>query len=138
MNFRRGSSREDPEINLIPMIDVLLVLLIFLMVSTTYTRERGLKVQLPEAVTPTVLGQDLPAVYVAIDSQGKIQVDDQMVGDDRGSLARVMTEAFRNRGKRLVIRADAMTAEGRVVTVMDVAQSLGVRQVTVQTRGVSR
>ncbi len=137
MNFRRGSSREDPEINLIPMIDVLLVLLIFLMVSTTYNRDRGLKVQLPEAATSTIMGHDLPVVYVDIDSQGKTQVDGQRVGDDRESVARVMADAFRNKGMRLVIRADAMAAEGRVVTIMDVAQSLGVRQVTVQTRGVS-
>ncbi len=137
MNFRRGSSREDPEINLIPMIDVLLVLLIFLMVSTTYTRERGLKVQLPEAMTAPVLGQDLPAVYVVIDRQGNIQVGDQGVRDDRGSLTQAMAEAFRSKGKRLVIRADALAAEGRVVTVMDVAQSLGIRQITVQTRDVT-
>jgi biopolymer transport protein ExbD len=49
MNFRRGSSREEPEINLIPMIDVLLVILIFLMVTTTFTRFAEIKINLPTA-----------------------------------------------------------------------------------------
>src|ERR1700741_4797562 len=49
MNFRKGRHREDPEINLIPMIDVLLVILIFLMVTTTYSKIAGLEINLPTA-----------------------------------------------------------------------------------------
>ena len=49
MDFQKGRNREDPEINLIPMIDVLLVILIFLMVTTTYTRYTALQINLPQA-----------------------------------------------------------------------------------------
>lgn len=52
MDFRRGKAREEPEINLIPMIDVLLVILIFLMITTTYSKFSGLDINLPTADAP--------------------------------------------------------------------------------------
>ncbi len=78
MNFQRGKFRDEPEINLIPMIDVLLVVLIFLMVSTTYSKFADLKINLPQAeaeqskATPNVLD-------VAVDADGNYVVDRKMV-----------------------------------------------------------
>jgi biopolymer transport protein ExbD len=74
MNFRRGSSREEPEINLIPMIDVLLVILIFLMVTTTFTRFAEIKINLPtaEANKPAERANE---VHVAVDAQGNYAVN---------------------------------------------------------------
>ena len=57
MNFQRGRFREEPEINLIPMIDVLLVILIFLMITTTYSKYSGLEINLPTADATLVTGQ---------------------------------------------------------------------------------
>ena len=97
MDFRRGSSREEPEINLIPMIDVLLVILIFLMVTTTFTRFAELKINLPtaEAVKPAERSDE---VHVAIDAQGKYVVN-------RTPMQFHSPQAFAEELRRALIRA---------------------------------
>src|SRR5512143_540668 len=68
MNFQRGRNREEPEINLIPMIDVLLVILIFLMVTTTYSQFSGLQVNLPQASGETTEDKLHPQINVSVDA----------------------------------------------------------------------
>src|SRR6185369_7127008 len=78
MNFRRGQKREDPEINLIPFIDVLLVILIFLMVTTTYSKFTELKITLPTAEAEKAL--EKPAeINVTVDAKGNYTVNNQPV-----------------------------------------------------------
>ena len=80
MNFRRGSRREDPEINLVPFIDVLLVILIFLMITTTYARFSELHINLPEAQGESA--KEPPAqITVNVSEQGQYEVNDVVLGD---------------------------------------------------------
>ena len=76
MNFRRGRSREEPEINLIPMIDVLLVILIFLMVTTSYAKFSELQINLPQAGGEAVTEPAKP-VNVAVDASEHYAINNQ-------------------------------------------------------------
>jgi biopolymer transport protein ExbD len=139
MNFRRGSSREDPEINLIPMIDVLLVILIFLMVTTTFTRFAELKINLPtaEAVKPVERADE---VHVAIDAQGRYVVNrmpmqfhsPQAFADELRRAAGAAAEPV------VVINADANTSHQSVVNVMEAARLAGLNRITFATQGAQK
>jgi biopolymer transport protein ExbD len=139
MNFRRGSSREDPEINLIPMIDVLLVILIFLMVTTTFTRFAELKINLPtaEAVKPIERPDE---VHVAIDPQGKYVVNrtpiqfhsPQSFADELRRAAGAAAEPV------VVINADANASHQSVVNVMEAARLAGLNRITFATQGAQK
>ena len=87
MDFRKGSRREDPDINLIPFIDVLLVILIFLMVTTTYSKFTALQITLPTADAEKAMEQ--PAeINVAVDAQGRYALDNrQVAARDAAALA---------------------------------------------------
>ena len=91
MNFRRGRTREDPDINLIPLIDILIVILIFLFLTTTYSRFAELQINLPEASADRA--QDRPQMLsVAVDSQGRtIWIVDAHRGKIRGPRAAVFS-----------------------------------------------
>src|SRR5512135_3768472 len=79
MNFQRGRNREEPEINLIPMIDVLLVILIFLMITTTYSKFAGMEINLPTAETQA--NQDQPnEINVVVTAAGEVLVNKVPVG----------------------------------------------------------
>ena len=78
MNFGRGRSREEPEINLIPMIDVLLVIIIFLMLTTTYSRFAGLEINLPTA-DATASNDKLVEVNVAVTATGEVVINKRPV-----------------------------------------------------------
>ena len=139
MNFRRGSSREDPEINLIPMIDVLLVILIFLMVTTTFTRFAELKINLPtaEAVKPVERPDE---VHVAIDPQGKYVVNrtpiqfhsPQAFADELRRAAGAAAEPV------VVINADANASHQSVINVMEAARLAGLNRITFATQGTPK
>jgi biopolymer transport protein ExbD len=125
MNFRKGQRRSVPEINLIAFIDVLLVILIFLMVSTTFSKYTSLKVSLPSADS---ISTALPkSVTVAIDSQGRYAVAHKRIAAaDPASLAAVLREAAHdNPDITIEIHADAMTSHQSVVQVMEAARIAG-------------
>ena len=137
MNFRRGRTREEPEINLIPMIDVLLVILIFLMITTTYNRYAGLRVSLPEGVAGE--RAPLPAgsiIEVIVEASGQTLVDQQALPSP--SLAAIQDALQRaahgEKDVPVVISADDQATHGSVVRVMEAAQSVGFRRLTVMTR----
>jgi biopolymer transport protein ExbD len=118
MNLR-PRHREDPEINLISMIDVLLVLLIFFMVSTTFNQEGRVRVQLPNASeVPLPRGSHEPLV-ITVTAEGTLR-------------AALLKEAGTDRGP-ITIRADARTTHQAVVTAMDVAGKLGFVQLNIAT-----
>lgn len=126
MNFQRGKFRDEPEINLIPMIDVLLVVLIFLMVSTTYSKFADLRINLPEAeaeqskATPNVLD-------VAVDADGNYVVDRKVVAfSDIPTFARSLKTAAGDRKDPLVvISADARATHQSVINILSAAQLAG-------------
>jgi biopolymer transport protein ExbD len=133
MNLRRVR-RDDPEINLISMIDVLLVLLIFFMVSTTFNQEGRVKVQLPQAsAVPVPRGTHEPLV-ITVTAEGAYRVNERpLINSSPDTLrAAILKEAGSDRGP-LMIRADARSTHQAVVTAMDVAGKLGFAQLNIAT-----
>lgn len=135
MNFSRGRHRDEPEINLIPLIDVLLVILIFLMVTTTYARFSELQINLPEAKGDSA--KEMPAqVTVNVDERGSYAVNTSSVayaGVDSLVLA-LKTAAGAQADPVIVISADAQASHQSVVRVMDAARRAGFPRVTFVTQ----
>ncbi len=133
MNLR-PRTREDPEINLISLIDVMLVLLIFFMVSTTFNQEGRVKVQLPQASeTPLPRGSH-EALVITVTADGSYRVNEHtLINTSPDTLrAALLKEACADRGP-VTIRADARTTHQAVVTAMDVAGRLGFAQLNIAT-----
>ena len=134
MNFR-PRLREEPEINLIPFIDVLLVVLIFLMLSTTYSKFTELQLQLPLADAQAQ--RDYPKeVLVTISSQGDYAVNKIAVaGHQTEALASALAGAAKaGKDSVLIISADASARHQAVVTVMEAARRSGLSQITFATQ----
>jgi biopolymer transport protein ExbD len=133
MNFRKGKGREDPEINLIPFIDVLLVILIFLMVTTTYSKFTALQITLPTADAEKAVEQP-NEVNVGVDSQGRYAINNtQVVARDAAALAEELKNAANSAGNKeavVIINADAMAAHQSVINVLEAARLAGVDKVT--------
>lgn len=134
MNFKRGYHREAPEINLIPLIDVLLVILIFLMVTTTYARYSELKINLPSAA-----GESSPqkpqSIQVSVDPTGRYQVNEQNVESSLPSLVKAMSDIAKGKADMVVvISADAKASHQSVVNVMEAARQAGLARITFSTQ----
>ena len=134
MNFRPRPHHE-PEINLIPFIDVLLVVLIFLMLSTTYSKFTELQLTLP--VADADAQRDYPKeVLVTVSSDGTYTVNKiPVAGISLDSLAAALTEGAKA-GKEsvVIISADASAKHQAVVTVMEAARRAGLTQITFATQ----
>ena len=138
MNFRRAS-RDEPEINLIPFIDVLLVVLIFLMLSTTYSKFTELQVKLPLADAERQ--RDYPKeVIVAVSSDGRYMVN--RVAVEGRSLeilgAALVLGAKAGKDSVIIISADASAAHQSVITVMEAARRNGFSQITFATQSAAQ
>lgn len=135
MDFRKGKGRDDPEINLIPFIDVLLVILIFLMVTTTYSKFTALQITLPTADAEKAVEQPLE-INVAVDPQGHYAIDNaQVAARDAAGLAEELKNAANARGQSrkdpvVVINADATAAHQSVINVLEAARLAGFEKVT--------
>jgi biopolymer transport protein ExbD len=130
MNFRKPRP-EDPEINLIPFIDVLLVILIFLMLSTTYSKFTELQLTLPSADAD--VARDRPAeIIVAVSADGRYAVDHQAVDGRNVDLltGALRTAAESRKDPFLIISADAMATHQSVVNVLDAARRAGLVRMT--------
>jgi len=129
MNFRTRR-QEEPEINLIPLIDVLLMTLIFLLVTTSFAREARIRLKLPEAGGETRLEQE--AVRVVIDAQGHFHLGGAALADPApDQLRRALKQAVGGREDPLiVIQADRKTPHEAVVRTLDGARRLGYARVT--------
>jgi biopolymer transport protein ExbD len=133
VNFR-GALRDEVEINLTPLIDVVFLLLIFFMVSTTFEKESELKVQLPEAsVEPTQLPEQ--PIEVVIDVSGGYFIDGRaLVNTETTTLrAALQKRAGGNVDTPIVIRGDAKTPYQAVITAMDAAAQLGLVNLSMAT-----
>lgn len=135
MNFQRGREREHLEINLVPMIDVMLVILIFLMISTTYSKYTELQINLPSADAERQF-ERANEISVLVDAQGQYVVD-------RRPVAYVSVEQFAGELKRaggalkqpvMVISADAKATHQSVVRVMEAARVAGLEKITFTTQ----
>ncbi|MFZ3040760.1 MAG: biopolymer transporter ExbD [Thiobacillus sp.] len=135
MNFRRGRREDYPEINLIPFIDILLVIVIFLAVTTSYARFAELKINLPTSSaeqTPTSPKQ----IEVAVAEDGRYQVDSTAVGSAAvDDLAAALKQAAGDQAEPVVvINADAQAAHQSVVNVMEAARRVGLTRITFVTQ----
>lgn len=134
MNFQRGRYREEPEINLIPMIDVLLVILIFLMVTTTYSKFAGLEINLPTADAQTQ--QDKPnEINVVVTATGSVMVNKEAVADGVESIGTALRRAAEGaREPVVIINADAKAAHQNVIDVMQAARNVGLSHISFATQ----
>jgi biopolymer transport protein ExbD len=122
--------QNEPEINLIAFIDVLLVVLIFLMMTTTYGRLTQLDLRLPQA--DTTPQQERPReIRINVSSDGQIVVQQAAVTGNVAALAQALTVAAKNINNPLVvISADARASHQSVMLVLEAAQNSGLQQIT--------
>jgi biopolymer transport protein ExbD len=134
MNFRR-TNREEPEINLIPFIDVLLVVLIFLMLSTTYSKFTEMQLKLPTADADAQ--RDYPKeLIVSVTSDGAYAVNKTAVeGKSVDAVASALSGAAKaGKDTVVIISADALATHQAVISVMEAARRAGLQQVTFATQ----
>jgi len=138
MNFQRGKRHEDLEINLVPLIDVLLVIIIFLIVSATFARTNELQINLPtaEANVP----QEKPLmIEVAVDASGQYVINgkrltDSTVGAIGAALQAAVANSSHDKEPTIVINADANTTHQSVVNVMEASRVAGYTHITFATQ----
>ena len=139
MRFRSRAVREEPEINFIPLIDVLLVILIFLMVTTTYSRFAELQINLPtaEAQKPP---ERTEQIDVAVDAKGNYTINKAAVpaGNAAALSAALKSAAGDMKDPVVVINADANAAHQSVVRVMEAAQLAGYAKITFTTQAARK
>ena len=129
MNLRRAANRDEPEINFIPLIDVLLVILIFLMVTTTYQRVAELQITLPEAEADQAK-QRPKEVNVGVDAQGRYVIDRAVF---TFTSVPALADMLR-KSAGVVINADANATHQSVIHVMEAARMAGLVQITFATQ----
>ena len=135
MNFQRGRQKEEPEINLVPMIDVLLVILIFLMITTTYSKFSELEVSLPQAASSQQT--DSPNVInITVNASGSYTINRNQV--ESSNAEQISEELRKTAGNHadpvIVISADAAATHQSVITVMEAARLAGYNHITFTTQ----
>jgi len=126
---------EEPDVNLTPMIDVVFLLLLFFMVSTSFIRESSLKVDLPEATGEVLVEQEV-SIDIVINTNGDFIINKvTLLDNSRENIAEVLKKiAGDNDDPHVIISADADTEYQNIVTAMDTAQQLGYTRLTLATR----
>ncbi len=124
----------EPEVNLTSLIDVVFLLLIFFMVSTSFTKESELKVNLPEAITEVPASLD-PSLEIVVTVDGKYFVNEkELINSDPSTLRDALeAEVGNDRGMPVTIRADGKATHQSVVNAMDVAGRLGFANLNIVT-----
>ncbi len=139
MKFKRRP-RQDTDVNMMPLIDIVFLLLIFFMVSTTFTKESRIGLNLPQAKQSAEATIEAKTIEVIIDAQGVFYIEKQrLLSNDKPSVKQALKthleKAFTETGKvpKLIISADAATAHQYVVTTMDLAGQLGFGKLSIST-----
>jgi biopolymer transport protein ExbD len=135
MRLQSRKSREDPEINLIPLIDIALLLVIFFMLSSTFMQEGRLKIELPQASLAPTQRQKSDPIVISVTQSGSYRVNDrELVNSSRDTLrAAVLEVAGADRDKPVTVRADARATHQSVVSAMDVLGKLGFVRINIAT-----
>lgn len=139
MNLRTRS-REEPEINLTSLIDVVLLLLVFFMITTSFVQESKVGIRLPEASSTATIDATSEAPVISVTAQGNYLVDGRALLDNRPATLRAALKLVGGEtpGTRITVSADADASHQSVITAMDVAGRLGYTEInisTVQTEG---
>jgi len=131
----QSRSREEPEINVISLVDVLLVLVLFFMVSTSFLHETEISLRLPEATTDTEVATPSEVLEITITQAGAYLVNGrELVNNERRTLrAAVEGLSGAKRDLPVLIRADAAATHQSVITAMDVAGQLGFVRINIAT-----
>lgn len=134
MNLRQRL-REEPDLNLTSLIDVVLLLLIFFMVSTTFVAETRLKIRLPQSSDKPVPATTRDPITISVTAPGEYLVNGRtLVNTSPATLSTAIAQvAGPNRDAPITIRADAKTTHQSVVTAMDVVGRLGFRNINIAT-----
>ena len=141
MNFKRNNaSNDEPEINLIPMIDVLLVIIIFLMLTTTYSRFADLNINLPTAENnPSQSILEPKELEVIITADGEIKIGDSLLSAQASNdeILNLLETQKNNLNKNkadenllLIISADAKTPHQRVIDIIQLSQKIGIEKIS--------
>jgi biopolymer transport protein ExbD len=135
--MRLGSrkTKEDPEINLIPLIDIALLLVIFFMLSSTFMQEGRLKIELPQTSLAPTGRQKTDPVVVTVTQSGAYRVNDrELVNNSPDTLRAAIVEvAGPDRERPVTVRADARATHQSVVSAMDVLGKLGFVRINIAT-----
>jgi biopolymer transport protein ExbD len=143
MRILRNSSDDDtPEINLIPLIDILLVIVIFLVVNTTFIKQSELNVQLPGAESNLKTDPTSEPLIISVGRDGNYGFNQKFIADEvrlRNEITLFMASVQNTPDNELraVIEADASATHQSVVTVMDILSSLGISRVSIATASSS-
>jgi biopolymer transport protein ExbD len=135
MNFRRGRMREDPDINLIPLIDILIVILIFLFLTTTYSRFAELQINLPEAAADRAT--DKPQMLtIAVDALGRYAINGITTNyGDPQQFANALRDAAKGAKEPVIaISADQKATHQSVINVMESARLAGYNHISFTTQ----
>jgi len=133
MNLQPSDS-DEPEVNLTPLIDVVFLLLIFFMVSTTFEHQSRIQIELPEATAEATKPDD-ESLEIIIDAQGRFFLGDQQVVNTelktlKGAISKIVGE---REGMPVIIRADAKTPHQAVITALDATSQLGMTRISLAT-----
>lgn len=133
MKFQPSRS-DEPELNLVPLIDVLLMTLIFLVVTTSFSKETQLRIKLPEAAAKTKVTES--SIRILIDAQGHYYLGDKQLADKspgtlRGAMLRLVGK---QKDPVIIIHADGKAPHESVVAVMEAARRLGYSRLTFATQ----
>ncbi len=135
MNFQRGKSREEPEINLIAMIDVLLVILIFMLVTSTYSKHAELQINLPQATgsKSTAAGEQ---INIAIDATEHYAINNKPTKfNGATNFSQALRDAAGNHTDPvIIINADAKASHQSVINIMEAARLAGYGRITFTTQ----
>ena len=134
MNLRPNRENEPLDVNITPLIDVVFLLLIFFMVSTTFDRQAQLKVKLPEA-SPSAEQKQTESIVLAIDAKGQYYINDkQLVNTTIKTLKQALIKTMNdNKEIPVILRADGKTPHQAVVTAMDAAAQVGLTHLSIAT-----
>lgn len=134
MNFGKASASEEPEISLTSLIDVVFILIIFFVVTTSFDPRAALKLELPAADAP-ILAEAAPPLVLVVDAQGRYFIDGlEVLGRGAGELARALgPHAGRDGDQPVVLRADARTPHQAVVTALDALGQAGITRISIAT-----
>ncbi|MSP86653.1 MAG: biopolymer transporter ExbD [Methylotenera sp.] len=135
MNFQRGKHHEGLEMNLVPLIDVLLVIIIFLVVSATFSRTSELQINLPTAEVSAPQEKSL-TIEVGVDASGKYVVNGKALANASVAGISAALQAAANGGKEptIIINADAKSTHQSVVDVMEASRTAGYTHITFATQ----
>jgi biopolymer transport protein ExbD len=133
MNFQRGRHKEEPEINLVPMIDVLLVILIFLMITTTYSKFSEMEISLPQATSNQQVAH-ADVINILVSAEGAYRINGSSVEQSIEALGAALRKAAGERPDPvIVINADADATHQAVIRVMEAARLTGYNHITFTT-----